>query len=228
MFWARGDRSGSSVQDDQSFTNPLLAFVIGKLIAEDSRRKALAVKAGMGRRRANGMHMGGPRKIGYDYVRDAYGRTVPDEPLRVVPAEAFIVAQIFRDYVAGNTQQSIQRALNAEGVRTVNGRTRHQGTIARILADPFYAGVLREGDNVVPGRHEAIVELALWQEAERIRRKDAGLSADAAADRPCATSCSPAATSAAVAAGTPWCRGRPSARAPTAARGASPTRHTGA
>ena len=74
---------------------------MGERNAEDSRRKALAVKAGMGRRRANGMHMGGPRKIGYDYVRDAYGRTVPDEPLRVVPAEALIVARIFRDYVAG-------------------------------------------------------------------------------------------------------------------------------
>lgn len=172
MFWARRHRVQlRSVQDDQSFTNPLLAFVMGERNAEDSRRKALAVKAGMGRRRANGMHMGGPRKIGYDYVRDAYGRTVPDEPLRVVPAEALIVARIFRDYVAGNTQQSIQRALNAEGVRTVNGRTWHQGTIARILADPFYAGVLREGDNVVPGRHEAIVELALWQEAERIREE---------------------------------------------------------
>ena len=40
-----------SVQDDSTFQNPVLAVVMGERNMEDSRRKSLAVKAGMERRR---------------------------------------------------------------------------------------------------------------------------------------------------------------------------------
>jgi DNA invertase Pin-like site-specific DNA recombinase len=55
-----------SVQDDDACHDLLYAAVNGQRNHEDSRRKALAVKAGVQRRKAKGMHNGGPRKYGYD------------------------------------------------------------------------------------------------------------------------------------------------------------------
>lgn len=57
-LWFASRRAGvelHSVQDDSTFTNPLLAVALGERNAEDSRRKALAVKAGMARRRVKGL-----------------------------------------------------------------------------------------------------------------------------------------------------------------------------
>jgi DNA invertase Pin-like site-specific DNA recombinase len=171
-IWHQLRRQGvelRSVEDDFDLRDSASVANLGQRAHMDSRRKSKSVKKGMKRRRADGKHNGGPRKLGYDYERDATGRTYPDEPLRVLPAEAVVVERIYRDYVAGQSQQAIQRALNAEGVRAVRGGTWYQGTIAKVLADPFYAGFVRAGDNLVPSRHPAIIKLDLWQRAERIR-----------------------------------------------------------
>ena len=54
-FWAiKAGVELRSVQDDSTFTNPLLTFAMGERNAEDSRRKSLAVKAGMRRRAETG------------------------------------------------------------------------------------------------------------------------------------------------------------------------------
>ena len=67
-FWAlKAGVELRSVQDDSTFTNPLLAFAMGERNAEDSRRKSLAVKAGMKRRREAGKHHGGPPAYGTTY-----------------------------------------------------------------------------------------------------------------------------------------------------------------
>ena len=50
-----------SVQDDSTFQNPVLAVVMGERNMEDSRRKSMAVKAGLERRRKRGLFTGQPR-----------------------------------------------------------------------------------------------------------------------------------------------------------------------
>jgi site-specific DNA recombinase len=173
-IWHQLRRQGvelRSVEDDFDLRDSASVANLGQRAHMDSRRKSKSVTKGMKRRRAEGKHNGGPRKLGYEYERHPDGSTVKDAPLRVVAVEAAIVNRIYRDYVAGQSQQAIQRALNAEGVRTVRGGTWHQGTIAKILADPFYAGFVRDGDERVPGRHPAIIDRDLWHEAERIREQ---------------------------------------------------------
>jgi site-specific DNA recombinase len=171
-LWAlKADVTIESVQDPQTFADLLYSVVAGQRNAEDSRRKALAVKDGMGRRRAKGLHTGGPEKLGYTYVRDEYGRTVPDLPLRVVPAEAALVRRIFEEYVGGKTQQAIQRGLNAEGHTAKRGRRWHQGTVSNLLADAFYMGVVpdRATGELHPGQHPPIISEGLWRQAEALR-----------------------------------------------------------
>ncbi len=54
-----------SVQDDSTFQNPVLAVVMGERNMEDSRRKSMAVKAGLERRRERGLYSAGHTPFGY-------------------------------------------------------------------------------------------------------------------------------------------------------------------
>src|SRR3954454_20474403 len=69
-LWAR--KAGvrlTSVQDAGTFEGgPAFAAMMGDRNHEDSKRKGAAVKSGMKRRKATGLHTGGPRKYGYEYV----------------------------------------------------------------------------------------------------------------------------------------------------------------
>jgi site-specific DNA recombinase len=171
-IWHQLRRQGvelRSAEDDFDLRDSASVANLGHRAHMDSRRKSNSIKKGHARRRAKGMHNGGPRKLGYAYARHADASTVKDAPLRVVPAEAEVVRRIFRDYVAGHSQRAIARTLTAEKIQTARGGGWYQGTIAKLLADPFYAGLVRDGDTLVPGQHEAIIELELYQSAERIR-----------------------------------------------------------
>lgn len=160
-FWAiKRDVDLRSVQDDSTFTNPLLVMALGERNAEDSRRKSLAVKAGMQRRRAKGLHTGGPRPYGYRYARDGTG-------LVVIEAEAAVVRRLFAEYVAGRNQLAITRALIADRIPTARGGAWHQGTIRNILANPLYAGLL--GEDLIPAVHKPIVDREVWEKARALR-----------------------------------------------------------
>lgn len=162
MFWAlKAGVQLRTVQDDSTFTNPLLTFAMGERNAEDSRRKSLSVKAGMKRRSERGLLPGGPRPYGYRWD-GAKG----EKRLVVVRPEAKIVERMFRDYAAGKSQQQIQRELNAEGVKTATGKPWYQGTIAKVLANPIYHGRLRDGTEA---QHDPIVTDELWTDVERLR-----------------------------------------------------------
>lgn len=127
-FWAiKADVELRSVQDDSTFTNPLLTFAMGERNAEDSRRKSLAVQAGMRRRSEAGMHHGGPRPYGYGYE---------DGALVIVDAEAVIVQRIFGEFLAGKSLTAIARELQGEGVKTMRGRLWRTSTVGQILRNP--------------------------------------------------------------------------------------------
>lgn len=168
-FWARRQNVElRSVQDDDSLTNPLLAFVMGERNMEDSRRKSAAVKAGMKRRAERGQLTGGPRPYGFRW-QGPKGEKVPV----LVPEEAAIVRRVFAEFLAGRSQQSIQKALNAEGVKTANGGQWYQGTVGKLLANPLYMGCVQSNGEVYEGQHEAIVDAETWQRAAEIREATA-------------------------------------------------------
>jgi site-specific DNA recombinase len=155
-FWAlRRNVTLRSVQDDSTFTNPILAVALGERNAEDSRRKSLAVRAGLKRRQAVGKHSGA-RPYGYRHR---------DGELEKVEAEAAIVRRIFAEYAAGVTQLQITRTLRADGVPTVRGGEWHQGTVRAILANSVYVGRIGEA----PGKHQAIIDEETWANVEQLR-----------------------------------------------------------
>lgn len=162
-FWAmKAGVEIRSVEDDSTFSNPILAVALGERNAEDSRRKSESVKKGMKRRAARGLPTGGPRPYGYRYGENGAG-------LEVIAAEAAIVRRIFAEYIAGTAQLAITRNLRADGVPTARGGEWHQGTVRAILANPVYAGFI--GDQ--RGVHEPIVDEDTWAKAEALRAASA-------------------------------------------------------
>jgi site-specific DNA recombinase len=123
-FWAiKAGVELRSVQDDSTFTNPLLAFAMGERNAEDSRRKAAAVRAGMQRLTSSGKPSAGPRPFGYHYEAGA---------LVVVDAEGVIVRRIFSEFVGGRSLTQIARGLHSDGVPTLRGRFWRQSTVGGV------------------------------------------------------------------------------------------------
>src|SRR5829696_7693626 len=75
-----------SVQDDSTFTNPMLVAAIGERNREDSARKSAATRAGKRRRWQSGKAVGGPVHDGYMLTPelDARGQPVIERDGRVV------------------------------------------------------------------------------------------------------------------------------------------------
>jgi site-specific DNA recombinase len=164
LMWAnRHEVVLRTIQDDffhDPRTNVQMAAMMGQRNTEDSRRKSEAVKSGIKRRREAGMHHGGPRPYGYRYQ---------DCKVVQVKAEAEVVRRIFAEYVAGASQLAISRNLHVDGIKTIRGGKWHQGTVRTILANPIYIGMVRNGDQMIPGIHQPIIEEKIWKKAEALR-----------------------------------------------------------
>ena len=123
---------------------------------EDSKRKSLAVKAGLKRKAERGSPHGGNVSYGY---RRLEGK------LEIVRDQAEIVRRIFSEFVAGKPQTDIARDLQSEGVPTVGGGKWLPSTVRNILHNPSYIGKVRSNGEVFPGQHEPIIEAKTWQQA---------------------------------------------------------------
>jgi site-specific DNA recombinase len=83
--------------------------------------------------------------------------------------EAKIIRRIYREIREGYSQHRITHRLNANGLRTPNGKAWAQGTIGRILRNPVYRGAIGyKGEVVAEDAHEAIIEPEEWHEAQRV------------------------------------------------------------
>jgi DNA invertase Pin-like site-specific DNA recombinase len=154
------------VEDPATFENLIMAVVMGDRNNADSRRKSDAVRKGHRRRRKDGKFPGGPAPYGYRRERTEADEIV----LGIDPAPAQVVRRVFAEYLAGHTQLQIARTLSADGVHTGRGGRWHQGTVANILRNPIYAGMLRDDDGYCEGIHEPIVDREIWERAQALRK----------------------------------------------------------
>jgi DNA invertase Pin-like site-specific DNA recombinase len=140
-----------SVQDDL-FADERLSVLMGALMGqrntEDSRRKSLAVKAGLKRRAKHGLYTGGR----------PYGYRSDDGKIHPLDAEAVVVRRVFEEFVAGRSMVAIARGLHSDDIRTATGKPSsawRQATVGGILRRELYTG----------GEHEAIIDADTWKRA---------------------------------------------------------------
>jgi len=185
----RLDKAGASfVSVTQSFNtttsmgrltlNVLLSFAQfeREVTAERIRDKIAASKA-------KGMWMGGVPPLGYD---------VKDRHLVINTAEAERVRFIFSRYLELSSitklaEELPQRGLLSKSWTSQSGVLHEGGPIMRgaleaILANPIYRGLIRHHGKTYPGRHEAIIDDALWQ-AVQARRAEIKARAETAPQR---------------------------------------------
>jgi hypothetical protein len=173
LFWAR--RHGvvlRSVQDDFAFTHPLLTFALGERNYEDSRRKSLAVKDGLKRRREKGMPVGAV-PLGYRVEVTIVGEATVTR--RVAEREgAALYAQIMQMAEAGSTPGEVARALNRQGLRTKRGGSFVARQVRRIIENDLYAGGKGYPRLIQPERHQRIVNGMTRLEPAAVQRRRGG------------------------------------------------------
>jgi len=117
--------------------------------------------------------MGGPVPIGY---------RLDNRKLVIDPDEASTVRLIFKRYGALRSIAALADELHARGVkarqraykdgRIVGGISFTKGPLAALLKNPIYLGKVRHRDVLYDGEHTAIIDEALWQQAQAIAREN--------------------------------------------------------
>ena len=96
--------------------------------------------------------------IGYKLIN---GEAFPN------PETAPIVQRIFGEYSNGKSAAKIAADLNAEGVRTKNGKSFTTKTVGYILHNSFYIGKLSwDTFEDVQGKHEPIISMDCWNKVQ--------------------------------------------------------------
>jgi site-specific DNA recombinase len=161
-----------SVEDDGTFASVSSAAQMGDRNHEDSRRKSAAVRDGLARRRAKGKRTGG-NSYGITWRRNDKDEkeTIPD------PEKVPVIERVYDEFLSGRALLKITQALNADGIPSLRGGKWHPHVIRSMLSNPIYAGLIRDGDRLIEGEHEAIIPRERWEEAQAL------LAANAATHR---------------------------------------------
>jgi site-specific DNA recombinase len=135
-------------------------------------------------RKRHGRIHGGLAPFGYDFR---------DGELQIVEAEAEIVRFIYAAFLRLGTYTAVMTAVREAGLcssrktarnGTVRGgRQMSPGSVYNILRNPIYVGEIRGHDRTWPGRHEPIIDRAMWDAAcalatTRTRKGPAALGTD--------------------------------------------------
>jgi hypothetical protein len=92
-----------------------------------------------------------------------------DKALVIDAETAPIIRDLFDRAADGASQIELVRILNEMRLPRLNGGARwYTSSIRSILRNPIYMGVVRWGDLLLPGTHEAIVSEERWREVQRI------------------------------------------------------------
>jgi DNA invertase Pin-like site-specific DNA recombinase len=176
VAWAIGnDVDLLSAHDPEILAGGDLREVMGAIGGfrnhQDSKRKGIAVKSGIRRRAVDRrQYVGGRRPFGYrhDFTLLEDGRKI--SRLVIDKAEAAIVRRIFAEYNAGFAQNAIARDLEREGVPTLTpAGSWYATTIAGMLKNPLYVGMITHGGEHYPADHEPIIDREAWDKASELR-----------------------------------------------------------
>jgi site-specific DNA recombinase len=151
--------------------NVLLSFAQfeREIIAERTRDKIAAS-------RRKGKWTGGRPVLGYDVDRERM-------KLVVSPTEAARVRQIFQLYLEHESLLPVVQELNRRGWSTKPWVTRKgvahpsrpfgKTALHQLLTNVLYAGRVRYRDEVHPGEHPAIIDLAVWDKVQATLARNA-------------------------------------------------------
>lgn len=175
-FVRNGIQVWSTQEGEQRFdnhTDKLTNYIRFWQADGESEKTSIRTRTALGQLVQDGGFRGGVAPYGYDLVRSGRFNKRKHEvyDLAINETEAAVVRIVFEKYVhEGYGPQRISTYLNELSYRARSGKPWHPATIAHILVNPTYTGVLRSGESrseVLP--HLQIIEPELFEAAGRIR-----------------------------------------------------------
>lgn len=149
--------------------NILLSFAQfeREVIGERIRDKLAASKR-------KGMWMGGVTPMGY---------VVKNRELIIDPQEAEGVRKIFDLFLMTRSPREMSKMLPRMGVvskkrvtkngRVIGGKPLDKGGLYKILHNPIYIGKIKHKDELYKGRHEAIIDMGVWNKVRTAMKENA-------------------------------------------------------
>ncbi len=121
-----------------------MRLTIMTLFAQDEiMRQSRSIKFGKDEKIRNG-------KVSYQYKNWLGYEKGPDNKPMIVPSQAYVVEQIFSQYIAGESMNGVAQILNQRGITTKSGAKWARGSIQRILMDHKYCGDYLYGKTFKP------------------------------------------------------------------------------
>ncbi len=158
-------RSATEPIDTQGPVGRMLLQLLG-IFAEFERGVLIdRITKGFERKAARGEWLSGRAPFGYS-LESATKSLVPE------PKEAEVVRMIFDLYANGHLgAKAIAVRLNEEGRRSRNHRFWSNQALLHLLRNPTYVGKIGHGGEVHDGKHEPIVDAAVFERAQALLKK---------------------------------------------------------
>ncbi len=172
-----------SIAENMDYSTPAGQLMLTMLVGMAqfySDNLSWETKKGKSERKARGLYNG---LLPFGVTKGADGQPVPDHEAwgcnvatrhEIIPSEGLTTA--FELAAAGKTDREIAQALNAAGHRTSGNRGANPFTkdsLRVILRNRFYLGELPDGSGGwVPGKHDPIIDPALFARAEAARARN--------------------------------------------------------
>lgn len=158
-------------QYDLYTVNPNDRLVAGMMeLLDEWERLNIALKLARGRtvKAKGGDKPAGVCPLGYKYAPDKKSVIIDED-------EAQIVKTIFTEAQKGSSLQRIADTLNEKGYRSRRGNAWSSGSIALIVHNEFYTGVLTHQGKPIKGNHPPIISKVQFGKAQaQITRRKRG------------------------------------------------------
>ena len=139
--------------------------IIQRIAQLESEQIGERVYVGMRQKAKDGKGMlGSPAPYGYEYN---------DGNFVEVDDEIDTVKRIYEMYLNGSSLGDIASWLEKEGVKTKKGGRWDKKTVARILSNPIYCGLVEWEDIIVPGGHHAVISVEEFNTAQKLKHRRA-------------------------------------------------------
>jgi site-specific DNA recombinase len=156
--------------DSSTAIGRVVIGILGILSAFERELTGERVKASAIARVRQGKWVGGFLAHGYKLEKD--GERLPNgrQPHKVVlDPELAPKLRIIWEMAANNKSlMEIGQELERQNVRTCRGKVWRKQTLSSVIKNPFYKGYILYANELHKGNHEAMIEPAIWEKANRI------------------------------------------------------------
>lgn len=156
--------------DSSTAIGRVVIGILGLLSAFERELTGERVKASAIARVRQGKWVGGFLAYGYKLEKD--GDPLPNgrQPHKVVlDKELAPKLRVIWEMAANNKSlMEIAKELSSQGVKTCHGNMWRKQTLSAIIKNPFYKGYILYAKELHKGNHEALIEPAIWEKANRL------------------------------------------------------------